>query len=147
MKSLRWSLVCEHALELWRAKRAVACEQALHLGESRKVTQEQHAKGATSARGVLSWLNSLAVNGNCLQTKRDTRERSSPFAFGSRLTSRDSPKWGVCTQATGARHNLKACTHTGDHHSLFTPGPHYIYGKIKKYRRLIGAFGRRVHCD
>ena len=76
----------------------------------------------------------------CLRTKRDARERLSHFAFGSRVTSRDSPKWRVCTQATGARHNLKACKHTGDHHSLFTPGPHYIYGKIKKYRRLIGRF-------
>ena len=64
----------------------------------------------------------------CLRTKRDARERLSHFAFGSRVTSRDSPKWRVCTQATGARH------------SLFTPGPHYIYGKIKKYRRLIGRF-------
>ena len=76
----------------------------------------------------------------CLRTKRDARERLSHFAFGSRVTSRDSPKWRVCTQATGARHNLKACKYTGDHHSLFTPGPHYIYGKIKKYRRLIGRF-------
>ena len=29
----------------------VACEQALHLGESREVTREQHAKGAANARG------------------------------------------------------------------------------------------------
>ena len=29
----------------------VACEQALHLGELREVTQEQHAKGDASVRG------------------------------------------------------------------------------------------------
>ena len=27
----------------------IACEQALHLGESRDVTREQHSKGDTSA--------------------------------------------------------------------------------------------------
>ena len=33
----------------------IACEQALHLGEPREVTREQHAKGETSARSrVLS---------------------------------------------------------------------------------------------
>ena len=32
----------------------LACEQALHLGESREVTREQHAKGDSSAWGVLS---------------------------------------------------------------------------------------------
>ena len=30
----------------------VACEQARHLGESREVTQEKHAKGNASARGA-----------------------------------------------------------------------------------------------
>ena len=77
MKRLRWSLVCEHALESWRAKRGVACEQALHLGESRKVTQEQHAKGgAASARGVLSWLNYLAINGELACRLRETQENA-----------------------------------------------------------------------
>ena len=33
----------------------IACEQAVHLGEPREVTREQHAKGETSARSrVLS---------------------------------------------------------------------------------------------
>ena len=33
----------------------IACERALHLGEPREVTREQHAKGETSARSrVLS---------------------------------------------------------------------------------------------
>ena len=45
----------------------VACEQALHLGESREVTREQHAKGNASARGaprlrVLSRLALLAIH-------------------------------------------------------------------------------------
>jgi len=46
-----------------------ACDQALHLGESREVTREQQAKGDTSAWGfaarlrILSRLASLAIKG------------------------------------------------------------------------------------
>ena len=37
------------------ASEPIACERALHLGESREVTREQHAKGDASARSrVLS---------------------------------------------------------------------------------------------
>ena len=32
----------------------LACEQALHLGEWREVTREQHAKAGASVRGFLS---------------------------------------------------------------------------------------------
>ena len=44
----------------------VACEQALHLGESRKVTREQNANGKASARSaprsrVLSRLALLTI--------------------------------------------------------------------------------------
>ena len=107
---------------------------------------ESHARAARERRSRECEGRSLVAQLSrhkwraCLQTKRDARERSSPFAFGSRVTSRDSPKWRVCTQDTGARHNLKACTHTSDHYSLFTPGPHYIDETIKKIRRLSGRF-------
>ena len=40
----------------------LASEQALHLGESREVTQEQHAKGDASARGGKILRFSLAVS-------------------------------------------------------------------------------------
>ena len=32
-------------------KHALACEQALHLGESQEITREPHAKGDADARG------------------------------------------------------------------------------------------------
>ena len=44
---------------------SLVCEQALHLGKSREVTREQHAKGDASARAahsrVLSRLTCLAI--------------------------------------------------------------------------------------
>ena len=46
----KWSIVCTMACDLTSLTSTLACEQALHLGESRDVAGEQHAKGDTSAR-------------------------------------------------------------------------------------------------
>lgn len=47
----------------------VACEQALYLGKSRKVTREQRERGRKCEGRVFSRLSSLAINGEQLELR------------------------------------------------------------------------------